>query len=58
MKYCDIKRKWRPEVVLIEHTRLDELKVIRRGFWKEKKYCPPPDPEPEPEFSAQIFCPF
>jgi hypothetical protein len=58
MKYCDIKRKWRPEVVLIEHTRLDELQVIRRGFWKEKKYSPPPEPVPEPEFSAQIFCPF
>jgi len=52
-----LKKIWRPEVVLIEHTRLDELKLIRRGFWKEAKFQARPDPEPE-EFSAEIFCPF
>ena len=54
MKYDEFKKRWRPEVVLIEHTRIDELQLIRRGFWKEAKICKPP-PEPEPE---KILCPF
>lgn len=49
-----LKKIWRPEVVLIEHTRIDELQLIRRGFWKEAKICKPP-PEPKPEI---IICPF
>ena len=55
MKFDELKRRWRPEVVLIEHTRLDELKLIRRGFWKESKYKAPP---PEAEILAENFCPF
>jgi hypothetical protein len=55
MKYDELKRKWRPEVVLIEHTRLDELQLIRRGMWKEPKYKAPP---PEEEILAENFCPF
>lgn len=58
MKYDEFKRRWRPEVVLIEHTRLDELKLIRRGLWKEKKFKPPPEPELIEKFSQEIFCPF
>lgn len=58
MKYDDFKRRWRPEVILIEHTRIDELKLIRRGFWKEAKFKAPPDPDLHEEFSAEIFCPF
>ena len=54
MKYDDFKKRWRPEVVLIEHTRINELQLIRRGFWKEEKiYKPPPDTIPE-----NSFCPF
>ena len=49
-----LKKYWRPEVVLIEQTRINDLKLIRRGFWKESKYkAPPPDPVPE-----NSFCPF
>jgi len=61
MKWDEFKKRMRPEVVLIEHTRLDELKLIRRGFWKEAKFQAKPDPPPEPEaelFLAEIFCPF
>ena len=57
MKWDEFKKRMRPEVVLIEHTRLDELKLIRRGFWKEAKFQARPDPEPE-EFLDEIFCPF
>jgi len=58
MKYDEFKRRWRPEVVLIEHTRLDELKLIRRGFWKEAKFKAPTEPDLTEEFSEEIFCPF
>lgn len=49
-----LKKVMRPEVIPIEQTRLDDLTLIRRGMWKEKKYVKPPDPGlPEP-----VFCPF
>lgn len=54
MKYDEFKKRWRPEVVLIEHTRINELQLIRRGFWREEKiHKPPPDTIPE-----NSFCPF
>ena len=58
MKYSLVHKRMIPELVPVEQTRLDELKVIKRGIWKEPKYKPPP-PDPEPELiSAEIFCPF
>jgi hypothetical protein len=54
MKYDDFKKRWRPEVVPIVQTRIDEMKLIRRGFWREKKYAPPPAPGLPPP----IICPF
>jgi hypothetical protein len=58
MKYSLVHKRMIPELVPVEQTRLDELKLIKRGIWKEPKYkAPPPDPEPE-LISAEIFCPF
>jgi len=58
MKYSLVHKRMVPELVPVEQTRLDELKLIKRGIWKEAKYKPPP-PDPEPELiSAEIFCPF
>lgn len=54
MKYSLVKKRMVPELVPIEQTRLDDLTLIKRGFWKESKYkAPPPDPVPE-----NSFCPF
>jgi len=42
MKYDALKQRWRPDVVLIEHTRIDEFELIRRGFWREPKFIARP----------------
>jgi hypothetical protein len=54
MKFDKIKNRWRPDVVPVEQTRIDEMVLIRRGFWKEKKFIKPPDPGLPPP----VICPF
>jgi hypothetical protein len=54
MKFDKIKNRWRPDVVPVEQTRIDEMILIRRGFWKEKKYIKPPDPG----LPLPVICPF
>jgi hypothetical protein len=62
MKYSLVRKRMVPELVMVEHTRLDELILIKRGFWKEPKFKAPPNPQPpdpgEKEISEEIFCPF
>jgi len=54
MKFDELKRRWRPDVVPVEQTRIDDMVLIRRGFWKEKKYEKPPDPG----LPEMVICPF
>jgi len=54
MKFDELKKRWRPDVVPVEQTRIDDMVLIRRGFWKEKKYLEPLDPG----LPKLVICPF
>lgn len=43
MKFDEFKKRWRPEVIPLIHTRINEFELVRRGMWREPKYHPPPD---------------
>jgi len=54
MKYSFVKKRMIPELVPVEQVRINDIILIKRGFWKEPKFKPPPlalDP-------VENFCPF
>jgi hypothetical protein len=54
MKYSLVKKRMIPELVPVEQVRINEIILIKRGFWKEPKFKPPPlAPDP-----IENFCPF